>query len=51
MRIASKALPLGTLRHLDKANAMVRNNGAKMGQGQRITKAADDASGLAMSEK
>ncbi|MBL90568.1 MAG: hypothetical protein CMH56_01980 [Myxococcales bacterium] len=51
MRIASKALPLGTLRYLDKANAKVRKNATKMGQGQRITKAADDASGLAMSEK
>lgn len=51
MRVATNTQSIAAQRHLSGTNNMVKSSLEKMASGSRIAKAADDAAGLAISEK
>tara|TARA_B100001971_G_scaffold213155_1_gene245453 strand:- start:31061 stop:31894 length:834 start_codon:yes stop_codon:yes gene_type:complete len=51
LRINTNVMSLGAQRALQKNNRNLNNNLRKLSSGERITRAADDAAGLAISEK
>jgi flagellin len=51
LRINTNVQSLGAQRSLSKNNRNLNDNLRKLSSGERITRAADDAAGLAISEK
>ena len=50
LRIATNVASINAQRHLDKSQRHINQSFAQLSSGERITKAADDAAGLAISE-
>src|SRR5690554_3382078 len=51
MRIKNNLMGLNTLNQLEKNNKQLQKSTSRLSSGLRITKAADDAAGLSISEK
>ncbi|MGE0616118.1 MAG: flagellin [Bacteriovoracia bacterium] len=50
LRVSTNVQSLGAQRHLNQSNDSVKRSQEKLASGSRITRAADDAAGLAISE-
>jgi len=50
LRIATNVASINAQRHIDKSQREINKSFAELSSGERITKAADDAAGLAISE-